>query len=944
MNEIILKAISICRAFIGNNPIATTEQINQSIDRVLMFPEYAQITREQLFNELNTIYGTRIDNFQILEDRERRRPWLREFRASQESSFWKFWNRYKMYLQNQKNFPAITIQRNDELTDRILDGLFNPTIENIEICKKGLVVGQVQSGKTANYIGLICKAADAGFKIIIILAGIHNNLRAQTQIRIDEGFLGFDTSSKKRTCQTLRVGVGNIAGYDDALAHSYTTSEEGGDFTQNAANTSGFNFNVPQPIILVVKKNAAVLHRLHTWLSTKVDEGQNRITSKSLLIIDDEADNASINTNQIGMNPTVINNRIRDIIRLFNRSAYVGYTATPFANIFISSNNDDDLFPRDFIINIPAPSNYIGPERVFGTTSIPTEEDEDLLPIVNTIHDYSEFVPGGHRKDDLKPDTLPESLKTAIKCFIITCAIRRLRGQESKHNSMLVHVSRFQSWQNHIKELVQRQFYFYKQEIEANDPSVIEEFRRIFEEDINPTAENMHGYLSYCTISQQILDSDKLSTLDSKTQVHSWEDVKAQLHPAVQKIEVKSINGSSGDIIDYQTNENGISVIVIGGDKLSRGLTLEGLSVSYFLRASKMYDTLMQMGRWFGYRPGYVDLCRLFTSYELNEWFRHITTASNELREDFDTLAESGSTPDKFALKVRNHPGVLQITAVNRMRNATNMQVSWAGRLVETYQLSMDRVAKHKNFVATQDFLHSLGNAQRQGEHYLWRNVSPDYICNFFASFLLPQNLQKVNLAFISDYVRKLNIIGELSSWSVALLSKADKPEKNYDLGNGLIGGCWNRKRATDTNGNETYFIRKNHIVGNQTDEFIDLDNDMIERALQRTREFAENQGKTWEKNYPSPKIVREEFRPRTNPLLIIYPLNPAYANVLDNQGNVIEGTIQYNVNDEPFIGFAIAFPRTVSDCAISYAVNNTNEYLVTEDEFDANNDNTYDE
>lgn len=937
MNELFERAINLCRLMIPFQSV-TDDIIKNAISNVLCMPDYQSLDANRLFEELSTLYNTRVENYQILTGRERKEPWLKDFKANHEVGYWKFWTRYKKYLAEQKGFADSVIQKNDDLTDSILDHLFNPQNTNIQISKKGLVVGQVQSGKTANYTGLICKAADAGYQVIIVLAGIHNNLRSQTQIRIDEGFLGFDTGSDKnyQTRLTTKIGVGKIVGFDDAIAHSYTTSLEKGDFTSKAANATGLNFLAPQPIILVVKKNTTVLKRLYTWLKQKNNDSP--ITQKALLMIDDEADNASINTKRDpDASPTAINDGIRKIIGLFTRSAYVGYTATPFANIFIAANNEDDLFPRDFIINIPAPSNYIGPDKVFGTSINPTENDDNLLPIVTAIDDYSQFVPEGHHKDDDKPtfEDIPESLKIAIKCFIITCAIRIVRGQEHKHNSMLIHVSRYQVWQNAIKELVDRQFKFYKHEIEASDATILEEFRQIFEEDT-------YNYSSYKTISNKILNTN-LKCIDNKIQVHDWEIVKANLYKAVQKIEVKSINGSSGDIINYQLNEEkGISVIAIGGDKLSRGLTLEGLSVSYFLRASKMYDTLMQMGRWFGYRPGYVDLCRLFTSGELNEWFRHITLASEELRDEFNYLYESGGTPNDYALKVRTHPGVLQITAVNKMYNSKTVQVSWAGRLIETYQLPMAKSIKRSNLIVTDNFISSLGEAERKGNNYLWRNVLPQDICDYFSNFKLPADLKKVNLDLICEYIYKLSNQGELTSWRVALLSKDDN-SSNHTFSNGMKVGCWTRNRSKDTNDLNTYFIRKNHIVGNQKEEFIDIDKETIEQALHVTIERKREKEEEWTHDYPSPELVRKEFRSKTNPLLLIYPLNPEGANVKDNNGNIIQGTEVYTAQDEPFIGFAISFPRTDTGEAVSYQVNTIADIASTEESFDNDNDVDYD-
>ena len=933
MNELNDKAINICQAIIGFKLGVSDDEINQAISDVTNIPMYAGLDKTELKKSLLAIYNVKVDTYQILEGRDARIPWLKEFKAERQSE-WLFWTRYKRYLAEQKHFAPEVISQLDDLTDRILDKLFNPQRDDVIINKKGLVVGQVQSGKTANYTGLICKAADAGFNLIIILAGIHNNLRSQTQTRIDEGFLGFDTQNTRAydMNRTIRIGVGLIPGFDNAIANSYTTSTERGDFTKQAANTAGFNFNNPQPIILVIKKNVSVLKRLYSWL--KSQSTHDIIANKSLLLIDDEADNASINTSRDGDDPTAINKNICKIIKLFNRSAYVGYTATPFANIFIPLDKDD-LFPKDFIINLPAPDNYIGPEKVFGTSANP-DGNEDLLPIVFPVTDSDTFVPAGHRRDDPKPtiDDIPESLKTAIKCFIITCSIRIARGQENKHNSMLIHVSRFQAWQNHLKIIIDRLFKYYKSEIEANDPTIMEEFRQIFEED-TPT------YRSYCSITREIMNSPVLSRVDNRMRLHTWDEIKPLLYRAVQKIEVKSINGTSGDSLTYYENEkNGISVIAIGGDKLSRGLTLEGLSVSYFLRASKMYDTLMQMGRWFGYRPGYVDLCRLFTSNELNEWYRHITLASDELREEFRYLAESGGTPENYALKVRTHPGQLQITSISKMRHTRNIQVSWAGRLVETYQLLQNSISKRNNLAVTDSLLSELGTPDRIKSDYLWTGVSSDIICDYLSRFQLPESLTKVNLDLICDYIRELNEVGELISWNIALMSKnVDKNTCVHTFSNGVQVGCFIRRQAKDAQNSKTYYIRKNHIVGNPTDEFIDLPADMLSDALDETRDRKFKAGEEWKHDYPSPQLVRQEFRSKQTPLLMIYPLNPAFSNV-----SGLTDTTTDTKNDEPFIGFAIAFPHSDTNKAVSYVANQVTDFAITEENFDNTNDNTYDE
>lgn len=921
MSENQNRAYDVCRAIIGNKLIVTDSEIDSAIIMAKsLFPDTdASLLKASLLAK----YCVSVDNFQVLEGRERRAPWLSTYR--QTHTTWDFWKRYKEYLDEDKKFSPAAISQIDKLTDNILDKLFDPNMEHVEICKKGLVVGQVQSGKTANYTGLICKAADAGFNMIIVLAGVLNNLRSQTQARLDEGFLGFDTQYERaynRDGQN-KIGVGLHLETDKTIANSMTTSKNDGDFSRQVANKLGINFATPQPFLFVVKKNGNVLGNLDNWLMAQMVNGA-KIDNKSVLIIDDEADNASINTAHQDQDPTSINNYIRHIINRFNRVAYVGYTATPFANIFIAQDEDKDLFPKDFIINIPAPSNYIGPEKVFGTSVDDVDDSTPTLPIVIPITDYTNFVPDRHHKDDPKPDyeDIPESLSTAIKAFIVTCAIRIARGQGNKHNSMLIHVSRYQSWQNHIKDLVERKFEHYKQEIEADDPQIMREFRDMLEKD-TPT------YKSFKTITQEILVSP-FHDIDSRLIVHKWEEIKPLLYQAVQKIEVKSINGSSADVLGYDNAPNGISVIAIGGDKLSRGLTLEGLSVSYFLRASTMYDTLMQMGRWFGYRPGYIDLCRLYTSPELNEWYRHITMASEELRAEFNYLAEIGGTPDQYTLRVRTHPGRLQITSVGKMQNADTIRVSWSGRLVETYQLPLSPADKHQNLAATVDFLNKIQKGTSLNNHrgYLWRGVGADFVCDYLQSFKVAENLKMVNLEKICEYIKTLSDQGELTNWSVALLSSHKAGAVEHQLGDYKVK-CFLRRQASDTDG-RSYYIRKNHIVGNPADELIDLDSNVLKKALEETKQMRENHGLKWDKEYPSPSVVRSKYRDKTNPLLLIYPLDASGAN-----------DKKYSSEDEPFVGFAISFPVSDhQDAGVDYAVNRIRDYADTEDDFENNNDN----
>lgn len=933
MIDELYSAIYMTSGLLQNTDVVTEASVDTAVNYIRMIKENGgmqSVDLHVLKEKLMELFHATIDHARILEGKERRTPWLKDFKA-QESTDWHFWEHYKKYLKEVKLYPNAVVNELDELTDSVLDRLFNPNEKGIIIDKKGLVVGDVQSGKTSNYTGLICKAADAGFNFIIVLAGLMNNLRSQTQLRIDEGFLGFDTQYGRT--EGSAIGVGRLATpYEHPIAHSFTSSFEKGDFNKRNAEGSGFNFNTSEPIILIVKKNKSVLTNLYNWLTAKIAP-EEKSSTKSLLVIDDEADNASINTRKDG-DPSAINECIRNILGKFQRVGYVGYTATPFANIFIPLQ-DDDLFPKDFIINLPTPPNYIGPHRIFGTSDDGEEGENQELPIIRKINDYESFVPTKHKKDDPKPTKkdIPDSLKEAIKCFILTCAVRWARGNEHEHNSMLIHISRYQIWQNHIKELVEQEFNYYKEELIYGDKRMEEDFRRLYEED-------KEGYDCYKSITKKIIDSNYK---DPEIKCNTWEEVLPCLRKAVKKIEVKSINGSSADVLRYYENrKQGVSTIVIGGDKLSRGLTLEGLSVSYFLRASKMYDTLMQMGRWFGYRPGYADLCRLYTSSELTEWFRHISIASEELRKEFVYLCDIGGTPDMYKLKVRSHPGCLQITAANKMRNVTHIQVSWAGRLLETYGLRNDIKSKHFNLVCTDSFLKQLPSSYtiKKG-HYVWSEVSSYMIRNYISQFVIDPNHKTADLTLINQYIEKLNKLGELTEWSVVLINIKNNPEKEWTYTNGITIGCTKRTRAADVS-DKCYCIRKGHIIG-RWDELIDMDDHTLEIALAKTIEIKKAAGTEWKEKLPSTTLVREEYRSVKNPLLIIYTLDPYHANVFDSNGNIKEETLAHKHSDEPFIGLAISFPHTnTSFKGVEYTANLVEDFANTEDSFDNDNDNEY--
>ena len=931
--------IKIARAILEAPPASTrvtSEEVKEAVSKAaVVYPGLSAESMSEASAALEASFSIYSDDYVALVDEGGHLPWLKEKKADIE---WKFWRRYLEYL-GQKLAPD-TINKLDNLTDDVLDYLIDPESSGAWD-KRGMVVGQVQSGKTGNYIGLINKAADAGFKFIIVLAGLHNDLRAQTQIRIDEGFLGFSTRTALNYQMVNHwVGVGTFD--RGPAANALTTSDLNGDFTKQVAQGSGVNVRGESPTVVVAKKNVRVLERLLSWLGGQGEadeEGFKRIRDVPLLLIDDEADHASINTSKEDVSRT--NEFVRALLAMFEKSAYVGYTATPFANVFIEMEGEstrpvraggkefalgEDLFPRDFIINIPPPSNYVGPARVFGVGSPESEGDGEAGPldIVRPISDYGDAIPDRHKITDPLPDSLPPSLRRAVLSFVLSCAARRARGQTG-HNSMLVHVTRFVIWQDAIAKLIDDYLKDVQRKIEFRAPDILSELEAVWKGDfVRVTAD---------FLKRRDFADPAVTALD-------WSDIRDHLHAAASPIEVRAIHGTKSlaglshhniSPLDYHTSAvlgKSLSVIAVGGNKLSRGLTLEGLTVSYYLRASKMYDTLMQMGRWFGYRPGYADLCRLFTSDELIDWYRHITVATEEMRREFDDMFLMGKTPTEYQIKIRTHPGVLKISATNKLRHKQTMWLSYSGELEQTYRLALREPVVSKNKRAVADLLASLGSRSpgngRGGDHFVWEgNGNYAAVTEFLRSYDLPSEV--VDPGKMADYVEKQGARGDLVDWTVVLVNSSSASEKTrVDAGDEVLDVGMSYRTHDDRPVNSTgreFHIRKSNIIS-PDHESLDLSDADYERALSATVADWRRRGeKGSEPKRPSGHEARVHRGPRRG-LLLIYPLRPYIKGDGDTRPRpMVTGDLGYVDGMAPVYGFAVSFPYIDGDEKVEYAV-----------------------
>jgi hypothetical protein len=943
LSKSLTEAITVAQTFLrlqGDKSAITAALIAEKVKLAAEAVEAnggEPVDQEAAVRELVRRYSRWIGKDTTLSDREGHLAWLDTARKGD----WRYWPRYEELIA--RRLAPDVVSALDASTDGVLGLLEDPRREG-RWDRRGLVVGHVQSGKTGNYSGLVCKAADAGYKIIVVLAGLHNNLRAQTQIRMEESFLGYETSANRDPGKA--TGVGEIDSDPSINPNCVTTRAENGDFNTRAAANLAITPE-SRPWLFVVKKQKTVLTQLLRWIQGHVADhtdpatGRKSVKRLPILVIDDEADHASVDTGEQKFDadgtpldeyqPKTINRLIRQLLNAFDKRAYVGYTATPFANIFIHRKNataeeGPDLFPQAFIRNLAAPSNYMGPARVFGLRTPAGREGG--LPLPRKVADHlaadghDGWMPSSLKKTHVPTykgqETLPPSLNEAIGAFLLACAARELRGQAGEHMSMLVHVTRFTDVQELVREQVEAAVKRIRQKLtrRVDHEALTESLRKLWESDFQKTSATV---------------TERMPEPDGPPLMPSWDQIVERLPDLAGDIEVRIINGTARDALDYAEQGRRLRVIAIGGDKLARGLTLDGLCVSYFVRTTKMYDTLMQMGRWFGYRPGYADLCRLYTSSDLIEWFGHIADAAEELREEFDAMAASGGTPLDYGLKVQSHP-VLLVTSPLKMRTAKSLQLSFSGDLVETVALHNDPAKLDQNLAAFARLVSEMGPprerdrvVRQRGEGssewkgFLWDAVGHELVVDFLGRFETHPKARKVNSALLAEFISSMAQRGELTKWTVALIGGGEG--KPWPLPGGLqLDGALQRKAERGID--DRYSIGR---LLSPRDEAIDLDNAAWLAALRATRSAwkpdparqrgGNPQTEPDSPNGPAIRRVRGRGAEGVTPapergLLLLYLLDPAKSESPQLVGRT-----------DPIVAFGISFPSSDAGVKVEYKV-----------------------
>jgi hypothetical protein len=627
-----------------------------------------------------------------------------------------------------------SIQSLDRASTRIVSLLNHP--KERAFSNKGLVVGYVQSGKTTNFTAVMAKAADRNYKLFIVLAGIHNGLRRQTQARL-----------VKQLVEPNRANWLQLTDLDR-------------DFQPPANAAAFFGKSNKAQVLCVIKKNQSVLRKFMRWLESASDY----LRDCPALIIDDEADQATVATG-------TINPLIRGILDKLPKSAYVGYTASPFANLLIDPSAGD-LYPKDFIVNLPKPEDHFGTEVLFGRYALDGEDPEE----VDDGHDMIRQVPdedvplvrpASKADTDFFSPVITDTLRDAVRYFWMVTAARRVRKTGNPHSTMLIHTSVNTLVHNSFRVPLER----LREETQSSlgDPVLLEELRSLWD-----------------------VETARVPAQDFGETKVEFDDLLVELDSVVSSCRIIMDNSKSEDRLDYESGP--VVAVAVGGNTLSRGLTLEGLVVSYFVRAVSAYDTLLQMGRWFGYRKGYADLPRIWMTTELNEWFRHLATVETEMRRDIDIYLTEDKTPQTFAVRIRTHPA-LRVTQAAKMKDAVKAASAYGGQRIQTRYFHTNRDWLLNNQAAAKDLIASAvkhatrREDRREKGRFLFRDVPHEFVIEFLNKYRFHEKSQECDAKLIADYIlKRFRTAKSLGLWNIAIVGNPilANDDDAFDFGSGV--------------------------------------------------------------------------------------------------------------------------------------------------------------
>ncbi len=842
--------------------ISLGHQKEDALSNSAVPPEFRDYIRSELEMEENIT----LEPPRFIVDHEGE-DWLRGV----DRTAWYYWPTLREHLLSH-DWSDASVRSLDETTDRILRQLASPETTQFDI--RGLVLGYIQSGKTANFTAVIAKATDCGYRLIIVLSGIDKGLRRQTQIRLEKELIG-------------PPGI-----YRDSVRfpplgrqwHAFTNREIDGDFWPGNADQG--SLQGPQPVIMVVKKNGAVLRRLQRWLDAASDEVKRIIP---VLVIDDESDLASINTRGTYQTedeplppdyepPNVINGLIRKLLSTFQKRVYIAYTATPYANILIPNDTYDpeaqnDLYPADFIVDLPKPAGYFGAEELFGRMEPEEGEPVGGLDVIRTVTDSD--------IQQLEERHTPKCLEDAILQFVLAGAARAQRGDADKAATMLIHVSMLIESHTHVETLIRQKFTEFRDAWRYQPKAIRERLNTRWDQEFRPVTEAINPGLNV-----------------------GFDQIEPHVGSFFEAIQIKTINSFTGQVLDYE-HEPGLKAIAIGGNRLSRGLTLEGLLVSFFIRRSLTYDSLMQMGRWFGFRRGYEDITRIWTTAELAGWFTDLAYVEHRLREDIQVYEDMHLTPSLIGMRIFQHPA-MQITSPlkRRFSRTTMISQSYSGKIEQTFKFPLDRLDELSaqadiNHTAVTGFLSKIGTPVWDKKGPVWSDVNEKQVLEFLGS--LRQDTQASNnacsLPLICAYIEHQSRpeINELKRWTIAVRGLEEEGEGLGEADWGVAGG--NIRQISRTRIDGTLSLG---VITSPGDEAVGLSNEARARFAQIKQE----------KPDLGVSVAARRARLPGEGLILIYPVSRnSHPDSINSRRPLYDDLTDSRVRD--LIAFAISFPTS---------------------------------
>ena len=919
------------------------ENIVSYIDRTLdLFPLPCDYdTRKRLFTDIEYQFQiTHATGHVIFDDYDNSNEWYSNDNIEKPY----FWNRYKALLMANPSFNIKSINLLDEDTlPNIMNCLGNPKEDfDGKRFRRGLVIGDVQSGKTATYSGLICKAADAGYKVVILLAGITESLRQQTQERIDEGIVGITYKKIGKQVISSKIGVGKDNKQLRATSFTSCVSDFVGNHDKIAMSLNSQN----SLIVFVIKKNVSVLNKLHNWLRDQNIDPIKGYIDIPMLLIDDEADNASVNTKKDETDPTKTNKLIRQICCLFKDTTYVGFTATPFANVFIDPDSVDsmknaDLFPEHFIYALEPPSNYVGAQKIFyeegpyygnlryitdiEEPDYTSEEYHDMVENdVETLNSGSFYY--RHKKE--WDGQLPDSLDDAVLCFYLANTIRDLRGNHSSSRSMLVNMSRFIKVQKIITE-----------HIEHLHERTVDDIRFYFNNN-SELNKSLPLYIKFKKLWKKYFSHVQDITFDRVIQ-------KEAILNAIDKIKIMVVNGSKqSSALDYRNNKS-LRVIAVGGLALSRGLTLEGLLISYFYRNTSTFDVLMQMGRWFGYRPGYDDIFQIWTSKTSAEWYAEVARSSQELKENIKDMYDQHLTPKDFGIKVRDNSAELQITASNKMRTALGLDVrySFYGNIYDTPYVSFNIEHNRNNLNKAGELIKNLFAGDynlkytdlvkesnkdvydtSDGSSRFFENVPKEIVVSFLKDVKCSMANGNFHIPNIIEFLNNPDNSG-LDYWDIVIEGGESQEHVSFD---GLTAIKCMKRSIEYGNKNVVQISSRRRVLSGSSEGKYALSKEQITEAEMKCITDWQLKGESTEDREFKLKAYFQ-YLPTRKPVFIIMPIAPKPATTEENERMT---KFRTELGNDHIIAFAIGMPGVQGmENAVHYKINKIFQRLNVEDE-----------